>query len=48
MAYEIVVSGHNGVLSVESEEGEGAVFTITIPKPAYKSTGATLEADIVF
>ena len=31
MAYDIVTKGHSGELSVESTEGEGTKFTITLP-----------------
>jgi two-component system NtrC family sensor kinase len=31
MSYEIVNKGHGGELSVETKEGEGAVFTIKLP-----------------
>ncbi len=31
MAYEIVVEGHGGTISVESEEGEGTTMSITLP-----------------
>jgi len=31
MAYDIVTKGHSGTLSVESQEGEGTTFIITLP-----------------
>ncbi|MFB3098502.1 MAG: hypothetical protein ACE1ZX_00515 [Acidimicrobiia bacterium] len=31
MAYDIVTQGHGGRLTVESTEGEGATFVITLP-----------------
>ena len=31
MSYDIVTQGHGGTLKVESKEGEGATFTITLP-----------------
>jgi len=31
LSYEIVVQGHGGRLAVESAEGEGATFVITLP-----------------
>jgi len=31
IAYDIVPKKHGGTLCVESEEGEGAVFTILLP-----------------
>jgi two-component system, NtrC family, sensor kinase len=31
MSYEIVTKGHNGELKVETQEGEGSVFTIILP-----------------
>ena len=31
MSYDIVTQGHSGTLMVESEEGEGATFIVTLP-----------------
>ena len=31
LAYDIVTQGHGGSMTVESEEGEGATFVITLP-----------------
>ena len=31
LSYDIVTQGHGGTLGVESEEGEGATFVITLP-----------------
>ena len=31
LSYEIVTQGHGGTLAVESEEGRGATFIITLP-----------------
>jgi signal transduction histidine kinase len=31
LSYDIVTQGHNGTLTVESEEGEGATFTVGLP-----------------
>ena len=31
LSYDIVTHGHGGTLSVESDEGEGATFIITLP-----------------
>jgi len=31
LAYDIVTQGHGGTMTVESEEGEGATFVITLP-----------------
>ena len=31
LSYEIVTQGHGGTLSVESQEGEGTVFIVTLP-----------------
>lgn len=31
LAYDIVVKGHNGTLTVDSTEGKGTTFTITLP-----------------
>jgi signal transduction histidine kinase len=31
LSYEIVVKGHGGVLSVESEDGQGTAFTVSLP-----------------
>ena len=31
LSYEIVTQGHGGTLSVESEEGQGATFVVTLP-----------------
>ena len=32
LSYDIVVKGHGGNINVESKEGEGAEFTVTLPK----------------
>ena len=34
LAYDIVTQGHGGTLTVESEEGRGATFVITLPHEA--------------
>ena len=34
LSYEMVVQGHGGTLAVESAEGEGATFVITLPVEA--------------
>ena len=31
LSYDIVIQGHGGALAVESTEGEGATFVITLP-----------------
>ena len=31
LSYDIVTQGHGGTLTVESTEGEGATFVITLP-----------------
>ncbi len=31
ISYDIVTQGHGGTLTVESAEGEGATFVITVP-----------------
>ena len=31
ISYDIVTQGHGGSLTVESEEGEGATFIVTLP-----------------
>ncbi len=31
LSYDIVTQGHGGMLTGESEEGQGATFTITLP-----------------
>jgi len=31
LAYDIVTQGHGGTMTVESEEGKGATFVITLP-----------------
>ncbi len=31
MAFDIVTKGHNGIMTVESQEGEGTTFIITLP-----------------
>ena len=33
LSYDIITKGHSGQLTVESKEGEGSTFTITLPKP---------------
>jgi two-component system NtrC family sensor kinase len=31
LSYDIVTQGHGGTLAVESTEGEGATFIVTLP-----------------
>ena len=31
LSYDIVTQGHGGTLTVESEEGGGAIFIVTLP-----------------
>jgi signal transduction histidine kinase len=31
ISYDIVVQGHQGSLVAESKEGQGAIFTVTLP-----------------
>ncbi|MBS1609681.1 MAG: two-component sensor histidine kinase, partial [Bacteroidetes bacterium] len=31
LSYDIITKGHNGELKVESKEGEGAAFIISLP-----------------
>ena len=31
LSYDIVTQGHGGTLAVESEEGQGAIFSVTLP-----------------
>lgn len=31
LSYDIVTQGHGGALAVESEEGKGATFVVTLP-----------------
>ena len=31
LSYDIVVKGHGGKISVESKEGEGSEFVVTLP-----------------
>ncbi|WP_373515958.1 sensor histidine kinase [Persicitalea sp.] len=33
LSYDIVTKGHGGTLTVESVEGEGSVFVVTLPRP---------------
>ena len=33
LSYDIVTQGHGGMLTVESEEGEGAAFVVCLPAP---------------
>lgn len=42
LCYDIVVNGHNGTLTVESTEGQGAAFVVTLPEkvPATSRTPA--------
>jgi signal transduction histidine kinase len=30
MSYDIVTQGHGGTLTVESDEGQGAIFVVTL------------------
>ena len=32
MSYDIITKGHGGELTIKNKEGEGAEFTITLPK----------------
>ena len=34
LSYDIITQGHGGTLAVDSREGEGTTFTITLPGPA--------------
>jgi two-component system NtrC family sensor kinase len=31
LSYDIVVKGHGGTINIETEEGNGATFIITLP-----------------
>jgi len=31
LAYDIVTKGHSGEMRVESKEGEGSIFIVTLP-----------------
>ena len=53
LAYEIVITGHEGRLALDTEEGVGTTFTVTLPDPPAplapaaadgKATGRTAEA----
>ncbi len=33
LTYDIIVKGHSGAINIESKEGKGSTFTITIPVP---------------
>ncbi len=39
LSYDIVTQGHGGTLTVETEEGEGATFVITLPHEAKPTDG---------
>ncbi len=39
LSYEIVTKGHGGTMEVESREGEGTVFVITIPRALPEAGG---------
>ena len=41
-----IISRHNGETKVESEPGQGATFTITLPMPGGKQTGTEKEIEI--
>ena len=34
LSYDIVTQGHGGTMTVESEEGEGAAFVVSLPVPS--------------
>ncbi|HLT46191.1 MAG TPA: ATP-binding protein [Rubricoccaceae bacterium] len=43
LAYEIVTAGHGGTIGVETEEGRGTTFTVTLPDtPAPEASGTTV------
>ena len=39
LSYDIVTQGHGGTLTVETEEGAGATFVITLPHEAKPTDG---------
>ncbi|HEX8387204.1 MAG TPA: ATP-binding protein [Rubricoccaceae bacterium] len=45
LTYEIVVHGHGGTLALDTEEGVGTTFTVTLPpkQPAQSGTGTLAE-----
>jgi len=41
MSYDIITKGHGGSLSVESSDGEGSIFMITLPVEVIESITPT-------
>lgn len=45
ICYDVITQGHGGELSVDSNEGEGTVFIITLPNKAGEAASINLQSD---